>query len=131
MSKLRSIFGWKCPRCGHGDLYKTSFVEGIYNMHQECPKCKQDFEMEPGFYWGAMYIGYGLSAGYMLAGFAVCLWLFKFTINQSFLFLIATLIVMVPIIARTARAMWISGNVSFDKEISEKIAAEEQEKNKK
>jgi hypothetical protein len=78
-----------------------------------------------------MYIGYGLSAGYMLVGFAVCLWLFKFTINQSFLFLIATLIVMVPIIARTARAMWISGNVSFDKEISEKIAAEEQEKNKK
>lgn len=124
------MFGWKCPRCGHGDLYKTSFFEGVYNMHHECPKCKQDFEMEPGFYWGAMYMGYALSGGYMLAGFVVCMWGLGLTPNQSFAVLVVSLFLMFPLIARTARAIWIGLNVSYEPETAKEVEAAESEKNK-
>ena len=68
-SKLYSIRKHKCPKCHEGDLYKTplSSLQGIYNMHEECTHCGQKFTLEPGFYWGAMYIGYALSCGYMLS----------------------------------------------------------------
>lgn len=114
-SKLYSIFRFKCPRCHEGDLYKTplSSMQGIYNMHEACSHCKQPFEMEPGFYWGAMYIGYGLSSGYMLTAMVVCLFVFDFTVNQSFAAAIAGGVVIVPMVARLARAIWINIYVKY------------------
>jgi uncharacterized protein (DUF983 family) len=115
-SKLYSIFRFKCPRCHEGDLYKTSLVEmqGIYNMHDRCPKCGQHFEMEPGFYWGAMYIGYGLSSAYMLSAMVLFLFVFDLTVNQSFAAAIAGGVVIVPVVARLARAIWINIYVKYD-----------------
>jgi uncharacterized protein (DUF983 family) len=117
-SKLYGIWGWKCPRCQEGDLYKTGIGGGVYNMHKKCTKCTQDFEMEPGFYWGAMYIGYALSAGYMLAGFAICLWLFKLSATASFALLIFIGILLLPFLARYSRAIWLSSNVRFSPKIA-------------
>jgi len=113
-SKLYSISRWKCPRCHEGDLFKTGIAGGVYNMHTECPHCKQDFEMEPGFYWGAMYMGYALSSGYMLVGFAICLWVLKLSPTASFALLIFLGVIMVPFLARFARAIWINLYVSYE-----------------
>ncbi|AYA38996.1 DUF983 domain-containing protein [Hymenobacter oligotrophus] len=30
-------------------------------MPEACPVCKQAYEPEPGFYWGAMYFSYGFT----------------------------------------------------------------------
>lgn len=30
-------------------------------MHENCPHCGFHFEIEPGFFWGAMYISYAFS----------------------------------------------------------------------
>jgi uncharacterized protein (DUF983 family) len=114
-NRIANALRWKCPHCHEGDLYKTSVFEGIYNMPKECPKCKQDFELEPGFYWGAMYIGYALSSGYMLSGFAILIFVFGLSVNQSFITLIAIGVLLVPIMARTSRALWISMHVKYDK----------------
>lgn len=35
-------------------------------MPEECPRCKQDFIIEPGFWFGAMFVSYFLSAFAML-----------------------------------------------------------------
>ncbi|MFK7798434.1 MAG: DUF983 domain-containing protein [Aureispira sp.] len=121
-SKLYSISRFKCPRCHEGDLYKTSLssMQGIYNMHEECPHCQQRFEMEPGFYWGAMYIGYGLSSGYMLTAMVICLFAFGFTVNQSFAAAIAGGVIIVPLIARLARAIWINIYVKYKPQAANK-----------
>ena len=48
------------------------FTHGIYNirymgrMHEECPVCGLKFELEPGFFYGAMYISYAFSVGILL-----------------------------------------------------------------
>ncbi len=115
-SKLYSIFKFKCPRCHEGDLYKSSLasMQGIYNMHEHCPKCGQRFEMEPGFYWGAMYIGYGLSSGYMLSAMVFFIFVLELTVNQSFTAAIAGGVFIVPLVARLARAIWINIYVKYN-----------------
>ncbi|MBC7384320.1 MAG: DUF983 domain-containing protein [Bacteroidia bacterium] len=35
-------------------------------METHCPVCDLQFEIEPGFFWGAMYVSYALTVGMML-----------------------------------------------------------------
>jgi len=52
----------RCPVCGEGRLFR-----GYFLMEPLCSSCRLDFRREPGYYVGAMYINYGLTAGVMLA----------------------------------------------------------------
>lgn len=114
-SKLYSISKFKCPQCHEGDLYKSSIIEGIYNMHEECTECNQSFEIEPGFYIGAMYIGYALNSGYMLIGMVLAIFLLDFSVNQSLLLVIFGGVFIMPWVARLARAIWINICVRYNK----------------
>ena len=60
--KLQAMLNAKCPRCRRGDLFKTSMY-GIKSqkMHQACPKCNLRFEVEPGYFYAAMYVAYGFN----------------------------------------------------------------------
>ena len=70
--------------------------------------------MEPGFYWGAMYVGYGLSSGYMLSAMMLLIFGFGLTVNQSFVIAILGAIVIVPMVARLARSIWIHIYVRYN-----------------
>ena len=65
---LQAVLKGRCPRCREGRM----FTHGIYNirymgrMHEECPVCGLKFELEPGFFYGAMYISYAFSVGILL-----------------------------------------------------------------
>ncbi len=115
-SKLYSIFRFKCPHCHEGDLYKSSLtsMNGIYNMHEKCTECGQRYELEPGFYWGAMYIGYALSSGYMLIGVSIAIFLMGLSVNQSFALVIILGLFFLPLIARFARSVWINLYIKYD-----------------
>jgi hypothetical protein len=117
-NKLSVIVNMKCPRCHEGDLYSAPITEGIYKMYKECPKCKQPYELEPGFYWGAMYVGYGLSAFYMLSTVCIFLLGFNLSVNMSFAISILGGIFIFPFIARVARSIWIHMNVSYNEKYS-------------
>lgn len=53
----------KCPRCRKGDMFTfpVTTIARFSVMNQECPVCGVRFEPEPGFYQGAMFVGYALS----------------------------------------------------------------------
>ena len=73
-NKTMSILKLKCPRCGEADMFCNSNVykfKGFFDMPKECPNCKQDFEIEPGFYYGAMYVSYALTIAVTVAVFVV------------------------------------------------------------
>jgi hypothetical protein len=45
----------------------SAFSPGKFNvMNETCPHCGVRLEPEPGFYQGAMYVGYGITVGVML-----------------------------------------------------------------
>ena len=47
----------RCPICGKGRLYAS-----LIRMNSECSQCGYSFDRESGFYLGAIYFNYGLTA---------------------------------------------------------------------
>ena len=120
MAKLKWILRNRCPQCGQGDL----FVHGnAYNlkrtaqMHAACSSCGEDFEREPGFYFGAAYVSYALTVALWVA-VLVALKCFDawgwmefgmFTHPGTFLITgISLLVLLLPLIYRLSRSIWIA-----------------------
>jgi uncharacterized protein (DUF983 family) len=61
-SKLYSIFRMRCPRCHEGDFFVAHpyNLKKVGDLHAHCPKCNLKYEKEIGFYFGAMYVSYGM-----------------------------------------------------------------------
>ena len=52
----------RCPNCGEGRLFR-----GFFSMEPSCRSCALDFLREQGYYVGAMYINYGVTAAVELS----------------------------------------------------------------
>lgn len=85
-----------------------------FDMKDRCEVCGQDFEPEPGFYYGSMFISYIFMAFFCLGFTAFFHWIVGWSINASFLLLIAVCAVFFVYIFRLARAIWINLNVGYN-----------------
>jgi high-affinity Fe2+/Pb2+ permease len=70
--------------------------------------------IEPSFFYGAMYVSYGLTVAIAVAVFIIC-YLFGLSLVTSFVAIVITLIVMTPILMRLSRLLYINMFVHFDK----------------
>jgi uncharacterized protein (DUF983 family) len=120
-NKIAAIVSMKCPKCREGDMFNAPITQGIYKMNKECPVCKQAFELEPGFYWGAMYVGYGLSGGYMLSTVGAMLLFLNWSVELAFTISILGGIIIFPLIARLARVIWLNIYVGYDKNFADAL----------
>ena len=73
---LQAILAAKCPQCREGDMYAHSAydLKHLGKMNEECPNCKLRFELEPGFFYGAMYVSYAVSVAIFMATVFVLYW---------------------------------------------------------
>lgn len=64
-SKFRSVFKMKCPRCQEGEFFVSHpyDLKKAGDIHKKCSKCDLKYSPEPGFYYGAMFVSYGLGVG--------------------------------------------------------------------
>jgi len=52
----------KCPKCRRGDMFKGNMYSfGGNTMHETCPRCGLHFEIEPGYFYAAMYVSYAFN----------------------------------------------------------------------
>ena len=115
-SKLKSILTLKCPQCRQGDLFtkKGLFVySNIIEMPENCSVCEQKFEIEPGFWIGALWTSYPIV---ILIGFPfLMLALFNSTIGPwiSFSLMLISFVLAYPSMLRLGRSIWISTWVKF------------------
>jgi rRNA maturation protein Nop10 len=71
-TKLYSIFGSKCPKCHGESIYKNPNpfnIARVYDMPERCSKCGTKYKIEPSFFYGAMYVSYGLGVAIAVAAF--------------------------------------------------------------
>jgi len=66
-SKIKAIMASKCPKCRIGRM----FVGNAYGIRRQrmndvCPHCGFRFEIEPGYFYAAMYVSYGLSMAQLI-----------------------------------------------------------------
>jgi len=115
-TKLYSIFNNKCPKCHQGDFFinKNPYSSGFIKMHEKCPHCNESFIKEIGFYYGAMYVSYGVNIILGIALFIFTVLILKMElINYLILFSLITC-VLFPWIMRISRLIYINLFVKFD-----------------
>lgn len=120
-SVLYSILAMKCPRCHTGNLYETptfSFKKP-FDMYDVCPHCGQKYMLEPGFYYGSMFISYLISAFLMFSFFAIAKFVLNIDITTAFVICAIIIFSLLIWIFRISRSVWIHFFVAFNKRYAE------------
>ncbi len=117
-TKIYSIFTGTCPVCQKESMYEEANpykLNKVFKMNERCSHCNTKYKIEPSFFYGAMYVSYGLGIAFAVATFVVSYFLFGGGLMTSFLAIVGTLIVFMPVIMRLSRNIWINLFVHFDK----------------
>ena len=124
-SKLYSVFTGKCPVCHGGKMYKEPNpfkLNKIYDMYKRCSVCETKYKIEPSFFYGAMYVSYGLGVAFSVAAFITSYFIIGLEVIPSFISIIVVLVFMMPINMRLARNIWINLFLSYDENAKNKIS---------
>jgi uncharacterized protein (DUF983 family) len=109
-SIFASILQSRCPRCRQGLLfispnpYKLKYMT---KMPDQCSVCKLDFLQELGFYWGAMYVSYGLTVAFSFFNFIFTYLLWGWLTWQFIIGNTLVLILTLPVMFRCSRVIWL------------------------
>jgi uncharacterized protein (DUF983 family) len=88
-------------------------------MPDRCPVCGQDFQIEPGFYIGALWTSFPIVI-FIMALLSILLLVFiKMDLNWFFVSLTLVLFILQPLIIRLGRAIWINIFVDYEEDAIE------------
>ena len=110
ISLLNALLFSKCPKCRRGDIFEYS----VFNpakfaiTYQKCPNCDVRYEVEPGFFIGAMYVSYTFTVGIVLISGLVLYHLFNDPAVEVYIFtVLAVIILFLPVIFRYSRVLYL------------------------
>lgn len=118
-TKIYSILTGTCPVCQEESMYEEPNpykLWKIFKMHERCSHCHTKYKIEPSFFFGAMYVSYGLGVAIAVAAFIVIHLIFGGGLNATFTGIIGTLVVLMPIIIRISRNIWINLFLNYKKQ---------------
>lgn len=103
LQKCRGLIQQRCPHCCRGKIYERGMT-----MHQRCPVCNLLFEREPGYFFGAMYISYGMASVLLMIALGIGHLIFP-DIDLGWMVLICAVLFIpfVPMVTRYARVIWM------------------------
>lgn len=131
---MKHIINGNCPRCHKAPIFcdKNPYnFKKMFLIHEHCDSCGLKFNREPGFFYGAMYVGYGLSVAYLTSFYVAMVVLFgEFELSSYFIFGIGSLFLLTPVVFRISRSIWISFFVKYDQESIQKWKESTQGKEK-
>lgn len=84
-------------------------------MPKNCSNCNQDFEIEPGFYYGAMYVSYALTIALTVSVFVAMVVLNVFNIKWFLVIDFLVLLIGLPYIFKISRSLWLTIMVKPEK----------------
>jgi uncharacterized protein (DUF983 family) len=119
-SRLKAIVKCKCPRCHKGDLFvepNPYKIKYLTDMPEKCAYCGQRTQPEPGFYYGAMYMSYGLCVVLSLLDFVLVELILKAPPYYFLFFNAFVLVVLWPYLFRYARVVYIYIFIKYDPKI--------------
>lgn len=117
-SKLKSILTGTCPRCQNESMYLDKnplHLANVLKMNEDCGHCGLHYQIEPSFFYGAMYVSYGLNVAFGIAAFIISYVFLNSSIETSFITIIVTLILSGPFVLRWSRNIYINMFISYDK----------------
>lgn len=110
-TKLYSILTGTCPVCHGESMYTTGKlynVQKTLEMNERCSNCQTKYKIEPSFFYGAMYVSYGVGIAFAVATFIITYFFLGLGRMDSFIAIVAVLVLGLPVILRLSRNIWIN-----------------------
>ncbi|MBN9284751.1 MULTISPECIES: DUF983 domain-containing protein [unclassified Flavobacterium] len=109
MSVLKNIITEKCPKCGEGKVFEKKgniLLFQMPKMNKRCSHCDHQFEKEPGYFFGSMFVSYAVAVAEMVVFFLII---------QFFVHSFVTIVVLIAIMSvllstfnfRLSRMLWM------------------------
>lgn len=109
-TKLYSVFNKKCPHCHEGDFFEDNNsynLKKVGDVRENCEVCKRKLMIEPGFYYGAMYVAYALAVATYVSIYVATLVLYPSASTGTFIALIVGgLILASPYLYTLSKIIW-------------------------
>ncbi|NQX86173.1 MAG: DUF983 domain-containing protein [Flavobacteriaceae bacterium] len=122
-NKLYSILKGACPKCHNESMYlnPNAFVlSQTLKMHEHCSHCDTKYKIEPSFFYGSMYVSYGVGVAFAVAAFVIAYIFIGTNLKTAFIAIVGTMVVFFPIIMRLSRNIWINFFIQYDKTFQQK-----------
>lgn len=108
---LFHILNNDCPHCSQGKVFKENnifFKFSFPKMNEHCPHCHYKFQKEPGYFFGAMYVNYGLTVAQSIATYVIAQFFFKETFDLRIIPIIMVVIIALSTFnIRFSRLLWL------------------------
>jgi uncharacterized protein (DUF983 family) len=120
-NKLYSILTGTCPKCHNQSMYvnKNPYVlSDLLKMHEKCSNCNTKYKIEPSFFYGSMYVSYGVGIIFAAIAFAISFLILETSLITAFIAIVLTMIVFMPVIIRLSRNIWINIFMKYDKDLA-------------
>lgn len=118
-SKFTAIVGAKCPKCRRGRIFKgATYSLSTRKINEKCPHCGLRFEVEPGYFYAAMYVSYAMNVAQGV-GLALLTYLLTGELESPFIYLIVVLggcVLLMPFNFRYSRVIllhWLSPKIKY------------------
>lgn len=94
-------------------------LKNLFKMEAVCSHCGERYEKEPGYFYGAMFVSYALTA---LVFFIILVLDFTFFhLGLSLLlFLIPAVLILSPVTFRWSRLIWLNLFIRYDASLAMK-----------
>lgn len=119
MHRILSLLLLRCPKCRKGKFLKSHpyNLSDFNQVRKTCNRCKKNYRIEPGFFYGAMYVSYGLGVGLSILVFLI-LYLLNLTSEMMtpLVTIMLSILVFTPYINALSKVIWASIFIKYEKE---------------
>ena len=118
-SKLYSILFNKCPKCHVGKFWVSDnpFKNMFFSTENSCKTCENcflNYELETGFWYGAMYVSYALSVAIMVLFWTLTNFFYpQINIFNEILIIATAILIVSPLNYHLSRLIWINFFVKY------------------
>ncbi len=119
ISQTYAAVNAKCPKCRRGNMFANSMYGfSSQKMNETCPHCGFKFEIEPGYFYVAMFVSYAFNVAQMVT-LAVALYVLTGSKNPWVYVgvLLGSTVLLSPFNFRYSRVVllyWLTPGVHYD-----------------
>jgi uncharacterized protein (DUF983 family) len=116
-NKLYSILTGSCPRCHQESMYADNNpynLGSLFKMQARCTHCNTKYKIEPSFFYGAMYVSYAVGIAFAITAFVIAFLIIGTSLLNTFIAIVVTMVVFLPVIIRLSRNIWINIFIKYD-----------------
>ena len=90
-------------------------------MHKRCRYCATNYKIEPSFFYGSVYVSYGVGIAFSFTAFIITHLFLECFLKINFAAIVVTLVCFIAVIMRLSRNIWTNLFMNYDSKTAEKF----------